>query len=133
MFFIEPHNYYKEIIEQLNNFIIKNNFNFAKTEKTSESILLFNLRAYAETFVMQRHLAIKFLESFNKSINFESNVSSFLASHNEKERLLKITPKNVRSIYRQACLTDLPIQICIETHSSCNFRCLLCPYHGGSK
>jgi MoaA/NifB/PqqE/SkfB family radical SAM enzyme len=42
-----------------------------------------------------------------------------------------ITATNVASLYRQAALMDVPISYVLESNSSCNYHCLMCPYHGG--
>ncbi|MBK7674978.1 MAG: radical SAM protein [Candidatus Accumulibacter sp.] len=43
----------------------------------------------------------------------------------------KLNGNNVVSFYRQATRMDLPISFVVETNSSCNYHCLMCPYHGG--
>ena len=43
----------------------------------------------------------------------------------------QVTSDNVQPFYRQAFYTDLPTTFIVETNSSCNYHCLMCPYHGG--
>lgn len=43
---------------------------------------------------------------------------------------MPITATNVSSFYRQASALDLPYSFVVETNSSCNYHCLMCPYHG---
>jgi radical SAM protein with 4Fe4S-binding SPASM domain len=42
-----------------------------------------------------------------------------------------VVAKDVFPFYRQAALFDIPISYVVETNSSCNYHCLMCPYHGG--
>jgi radical SAM protein with 4Fe4S-binding SPASM domain len=44
---------------------------------------------------------------------------------------VQVTAKNVFPFYRQAATMDIPISYVVETNSSCNYHCLMCPYHGG--
>lgn len=45
--------------------------------------------------------------------------------------VVEITAQNVKSFYGQAVMLDLPLTFVVETNSSCNYHCLMCPYHGG--
>lgn len=48
-----------------------------------------------------------------------------------KSNLNPITAENVHSMYGQAFRLDKPVSFVIETNNSCNYHCLMCPYHGG--
>ncbi|MCB1738818.1 MAG: SPASM domain-containing protein [Gammaproteobacteria bacterium] len=39
--------------------------------------------------------------------------------------------RNVVSLYARAAALDMPLSYVVETNSSCNYHCLMCPYHGG--
>jgi hypothetical protein len=46
-------------------------------------------------------------------------------------RRVKVTPQNIPPMYRQAVSMDQPYGFVIETNNSCNYHCIMCPYHGG--
>ena len=45
--------------------------------------------------------------------------------------LVDVTPENMTSIFRQCVRLDRPINFTVELNSTCNYTCLMCPYHGG--
>lgn len=51
--------------------------------------------------------------------------------HMASIREVPLVASNVASFYRQASKFDLPCTFVVETNSSCNYHCLMCPYHGG--
>ncbi len=45
--------------------------------------------------------------------------------------VIAIDAKNILSLYGRAVRLDLPTSFVVETNSSCNYFCYMCPYHGG--
>src|SRR5262245_34846890 len=41
-----------------------------------------------------------------------------------------LNSRTITSLYSRAVRLDLPIAYVVETNSSCNYNCIMCPYHG---
>ncbi len=59
------------------------------------------------------------------------NLKGTIAERGYPVEEVSVTAKNVFPFYRQASMMDVPISYVVETNSSCNYHCLMCPYHGG--
>ena len=96
-----------------------------------KSELLYNLRIYTYFILIDFRSLSRIInkEDFEKVIRDGS--TDFFKQNNLATNIIKINSSNIPHLFRQACKTNLPIQICIETNSGCNYRCLMCPYHGG--
>lgn len=44
--------------------------------------------------------------------------------------LLPVDHGNVAPLYARAVTLDIPVTFIVETNSSCNYACYMCPYHG---
>jgi len=45
--------------------------------------------------------------------------------------VMPIDARNVVSFYRRSAHLDVPTAFVVEANSSCNYKCYMCPYHGG--
>lgn len=65
------------------------------------------------------------------NLNPITGLAKGLAAINVPEALVKITRNNIGSIYGQAVTLEKPVNFVVEPNNSCNYRCIMCPYHGG--
>jgi radical SAM protein with 4Fe4S-binding SPASM domain len=59
------------------------------------------------------------------------NLRAVLEQQEFKVDVVPVPARDVYPFYRQAAKFDIPISYVVETNSSCNYHCLMCPYHGG--
>ncbi len=134
IFLVSENNYHlsNELISEAITVSNKKKLNLF-SETITRSNLLYSLRIYSQFLILDFKDFIRVYNAEGFELALRDDPNNFFQYYKINHAVLNINSKNVGSLYRQACKTNLPIQICIETNSGCNYRCIFCPYHGGKQ
>lgn len=109
-----------------------NSENVSLVHENHSSPLVGNLRLSCALTVIHFRVAKRVLSEMLRSSFFGyADQRHLFEAKRFAHSVLGLNAQNVASLYRQAAEMDLPISFVVETNSSCNYHCLMCPYHGG--